>query len=236
MFEGLIDFIQDLYKSKEQIALHEPILGEKEKDFLNKTIDTSFVSSVGESIGEFEKKIADFTGIKYAIATVNGTSALHTSLHLNKVYPETEVVTQSLSFVAISNSIKYCKAHPVFIDVDKKTLGLSPSKLEEFLKKDCEIRKDGYCWNKVSKRKVVACVLMHTFGFPSEAEEIKHICKKYNLTLVEDAAESLGSFHKNLHTGKIGKVAILSFNGNKIITTGGGGMILTDDEDLAVEA
>jgi len=146
------------------------------------------------------------------------------------------VITQSLTFIATCNAIRYCDAVPVFVDVDRSTLGLSPESLTSFLNQYCELRDDGFCWNISSNRRVIACLPMHTFGFPAQLDKIKHICDQYNISLVEDAAESLGSFYKNEHTGSIGKLATLSFNGNKIITTGGGGMLLTDDEELAINA
>ena len=236
MFDDFICFVQDLYSSTDLVPLHEPQFRGNEKKYLLETIDSTFVSSVGKFVDEFEQKIAEYTGVKHAIATVNGTAALHIALKLAGVEHNSEVITQSLTFVATCNAIRYCNAKPLFIDVDKTTLGLSPESLENFLQQNTEIRDDGFCWNKSSNKKILACIPMHTFGFPVKLERIKNICDKYNVTLVEDAAESLGSLYKNMHTGSIGKLAALSFNGNKIITTGGGGMILTNDDELAKKA
>lgn len=236
MFDDFICFVQDLYSSTDLVPLHEPQFRGNEKKYLLETIDSTFVSSVGKFVDEFEQKIAEYTGVKHAIATVNGTAALHIALKLAGVEHNSEVITQSLTFVATCNAIRYCNAKPLFIDVDKTTLGLSPESLENFLQQNTEIRDDGFCWNKSSNKKILACIPMHTFGFPVKLERIKNICDQYNVTLVEDAAESLGSLYKNMHTGSIGKLAALSFNGNKIITTGGGGMILTNDDELAKKA
>jgi len=236
MFDGFVNFVRELYGTSDFIPLHEPLFIGNEKKYLLDTIDSTFVSSVGEYVDEFEKKIAEYTGSKYAIATVNGTSALHIALKLAGVEDGSEVITQSLTFVATCNAIRYCGAEPVFVDVDRDTLGLSPKSLEVFLDEYCEVRDDGFCWNKTSNRIVTACLPMHTFGFPVHLDEIKKVCDKYNICLVEDAAESLGSFYKERHTGTVGKLAILSFNGNKIMTTGGGGMILTNNEELASKA
>ncbi|EDP73501.1 LegC family aminotransferase, partial [Hydrogenivirga sp. 128-5-R1-1] len=199
------------------------------------TIRSTFVSSVGEYVNEFERKIAKYTGAKFAVATVNGTSALHTALLLSGVKEGDEVITQLLTFVATCNAIKYCGAEPVFVDISLKTLGMSPESLKEFLDKNAEER-NGYAYNKITGRRIKACVPMHTFGHPVEIDKIIEICSEYNIDVIEDAAESLGSFYKNKHTGTFGKFGVLSFNGNKIITTGGGGMILTNDEELAKKA
>jgi len=236
MFDDFVRFVRELYDTEGFIPLYEPKFIGNEKKYLIETIDSTFVSSVGKFVNEFEHKVAEYTGIKYAIATVNGTAALHISLKLSGVEQGTEVITQSLTFVATCNAIRYCGAKPVFIDVDRSTLGLSPQSLENFLEKYCELRDDGYCWNKSSGRRIVVCLPMHTFGFPVQLDEIKQICNRYNINLVEDAAESLGSLYKGHHTGGSGKLSTISFNGNKIVTTGGGGMILTNDEDLAVRA
>jgi len=236
MFNDFVSFVQDIYGTKEFIPIHAPKFNGNEKKYLLETIDSTFVSSVGEFVNEFEFKVAEYTGVKYAIVTVNGTAALHVSLKLSGVEQDTEVITQSLTFVATCNAIRYCGATPVFVDVDRLTLGLSPESLRTFLDENCELRNDGYCWNRSSNRRVVACLPMHTFGFPVQLDEIKQICDRYNIELVEDAAESLGSLYKGHHTGSIGKLSVLSFNGNKIITTGGGGMILTNDERLATRA
>ncbi|NQY94709.1 MAG: LegC family aminotransferase, partial [Campylobacteraceae bacterium] len=203
---------------------------------LNDCVDSTYVSSVGKYVDEFEEKIASYVGAKYAIATSNGTSALHVALKLLGVNENSEVLTQALSFVATVNAISYCNAKPIFIDVSKKTMGLSPKKLLKFLKKHTFMNENTECINKSTKKVIKACVPMHTFGHPCEIDKIVSICEKFNIDVVEDAAESLGSFYKNKHTGTFGKIGVFSFNGNKIITTGGGGMIVTDDEEIAKRA
>jgi perosamine synthetase len=236
MYEDLINFIQNLYKTEDFIPLHRPFFEGNEKKYLNEAIDSTFVSSVGPSVNEFESKVAEYTGIKYAVAVVNGTAALHLSLKISGAEENTEVITQSLTFVATCNAIKYCGADPVFVDVSKTTASLDSISLKEFLLENCEIRDDGFCWNKISEKKIVACLPMHTFGLCADLDEIKKVCDEFNIILVEDAAESLGSLYKNKHTGSIGQVSALSFNGNKIITTGSGGMILTNNEEIASKA
>jgi perosamine synthetase len=235
MFENVIDFIQKTYKTKKFIPLHEPKFIGNEKKYLDQCIDTTFVSSVGKFVDQFEKKIAKFTGSKYAIATCNGTSALHISLLLANVDQNSEVITQPLNFVASSNAINYCGAKPIFIDVDKDTMGLSPSALKEFLYKKTTI-KNRQCINNKTGKVIKACVPMHSYGHPCRIDEIKRLCKKYNIFLVEDAAESVGSLYKGKQTGTFGKIGVLSFNGNKIITAGGGGCILTNETILAKKA
>ncbi len=236
MSNGLISLIKNLYPSEEIIPLHRPIFSGNEKKYLNEAIDSSFVSSIGPFVNEFESKLAKFIDVKNVILTVNGTSALHIALQLAGVSENTEVITQSLTFVATCNAILYCKAHPVFIDVDEKTLGLSAKSLEEFLRDHCIIKDDGKCWNKTTNRQIVCCLPMHSFGFPTEIDKIKNICEEFNLELVEDAAESMGSYYKGQHLGKFGKLGVLSFNGNKIITSGSGGAIITDNDVLAKRA
>ena len=235
MFENVINFIQKTYKTKKFIPLHEPKFVGNEKKYLDQCIDTTFVSSVGKFVDQFEKKIAKFTGSKYAIATCNGTSALHISLILANVDQNSEVITQPLNFVASSNAINYCGAKPIFIDVDKDTMGLSPSALKDFLYKKTTI-KNNQCINNKTGKVIKACVPMHSYGHPCRIDEIKQLCKKYNLFLVEDAAESVGSLYKGKQTGTFGKIGVLSFNGNKIITSGGGGCILTNETILAKKA
>ncbi len=195
----------------------------------------TFVSSVGKFLDEFEEKIAKYTGARYAVATSNGTSALHIALLLANVTRNDEVITQPLTFVATCNAISYCGANPVFIDVDKETMGLSPLSLQAYLEKNAYI-KNQQCINNKTGKVIKACVPMHTFGQPCRIDEIKEICEKYHISLIEDAAESLGSFYKNKHTGTFGQMGIISFNGNKIITAGGGGCIITDDETLVKKA
>jgi len=235
MFKEVINFIQETYKTKEFISLHEPKFVGNEKKYLNECIDSTFVSSVGKFVDEFEEKIANYTGTKYAVATSNGTSALHVSLLLANVKQNNEVITQPLTFVATCNAISYCGAEPVFVDVDRNTMGLSPAALKEFLENNTSV-KNQQCVNNKTGRVIKACVPMHTFGHPCRIDEIKDICDKYHIFLIEDAAESVGSFYKNKHTGSFGQVGVMSFNGNKIITAGGGGCIVTNDKILAKKA
>lgn len=235
MHEEFISFVKETFNTKEFIPLHAPIFMGNEKKYLNECIDSTFVSSVGKFVDQFEADVAKFTNAKYAIATVNGTAALHIALLLAGVEHNDEVITQPLTFIATANALSYIGAFPVFTDVDKDTLGLSPEKLEFFLSKHTEMV-NGVCVNKISKRKIKAVVPMHTFGLPLRIDEIIMVCNRYNIKVVEDAAESLGSYYKNKHTGTFGLLGTLSFNGNKTITTGGGGMILTNDEVLAKKA
>ena len=235
MFEKEIDFIQDIYQTKDFIPLHEPRFIGNEKKYLNECIDSSFVSSVGEFVDRFEEDISKFTNAKYTVATINGTSALHISLLISGVESGHEVITQPLTFVATCNAISYCMAKPIFVDVDKDTMGMSPLALESFLKENA-IVKNQQCVNKFTGNIIKACIPMHTFGHPCRIDEIKDICDKYYISLIEDAAESIGSFYKDKHTGTYGQIGLISFNGNKIITGGGGGCIITDDEILAKKA
>jgi perosamine synthetase len=230
-----ISLVQEIYKTTEFIPLHEPKFIGNEKKYVLDTIDSTFVSSVGKYVDDFEKKIADFVGVKFSIATVNGTSALQIAMQISDVNPGDLVITQSLTFVATCNAIKYCGAEPLFVDVDKSTMGLSPASLEDYLDKNA-IVKDSMCIHKDSGKVIKACVPMHTFGCPSSIIKIKRICTAHHIKLVEDSAESLGSTFDGQHTGTFGDVGIISFNGNKIITTGGGGMILTNNEELALKA
>ena len=236
MFDDFVRFVREIYHTSESIPLHAPVFNGNENEYIAKAIDSTFVSSVGEFVNEFEHNVANFIGAHYAIATMNGTAALHISLLLSGVKPDTEVITQSFTFVATCNAIRYCGAVPIFVDVDLSTLGLSPDSLEVYLDETCEVREDGFCWNKMTNRQVVACLPMHTFGFPVQIDAIQKICDRYRISLIEDAAESLGSTYKEKHTGLVGKMSAISFNGNKIITAGGGGVILTNDEELAVHA
>jgi aminotransferase in exopolysaccharide biosynthesis len=233
--QNIVDFIQKTFDTKEFIALHEPKFNGNEKKYLNDCIDSTYVSSVGKYVDTFEKEFALKVGSKYAVATVNGTAALHISLLLADVKKYDEVITQPLTFIATCNAISYIGAKPVFVDVDLDTMGLSPDSLHSFLRANCEIN-NNQCINKTTGKIIKACVPMHTFGHPCRIEEIKEICDKWNIALVEDAAESLGSYYKSKQTGTFGKVGAFSFNGNKIITSGGGGVIVTDDEILAKRA
>ncbi len=235
--KDLIDFIRrTFHQPTEFIPLHDPRFIGNEKKYLIECIDSNFVSSVGEFVGLFEQKCAEYTGAKYAVATMNGTAALHISLLVAGVRKEDEVLTQALTFIATANAITYTGAKPVFIDVDKQTMGLSPEKMENFLKLNAEIKNDGFCYNKNTGRRIAACIPMHTFGHPVKLTELIDVCNRYNINLIEDAAESMGSSYQGKHTGTFGKLGVLSFNGNKLITTGGGGMILTDDAELAKKA
>jgi perosamine synthetase len=231
----VIEFIRSLYKTKEFIPLHEPRFLGNEKKYLSDCIDSTFVSSVGRFVDQFESMIRDFTGARYAIATVNGTAALHVALKLVGVDSEDEVVTQPLSFIATCNAISYCNAKPIFVDVDIDSMGMSPQSLRNFLRTNTH-QGLGACVNLTTGKKIAAVVPMHTFGLPCRIKEIKEICKEFNVPLVEDAAESLGSYSNGKHTGTFGHVGTLSFNGNKTITTGGGGMIITNDASLAKRA
>ncbi|RXJ83103.1 LegC family aminotransferase [Arcobacter cloacae] len=233
--QNIVDFIKQTFNTNEFIPLHEPRFMGNEKKYLNDCIDSTFVSSVGKYVDTFEKEFAKTVGSKFAIATVNGTAALHISLLLSDVKKDDEVITQPLTFIATCNAISYIGAKPIFVDVDLDTMGLSPEYLKNFLETNCEI-KENICINKTTGKTIKACVPMHTFGHPCRVEEIKNICDAWNITLVEDAAESLGSYYKDKHTGIFGKVGAFSFNGNKIITSGGGGVIVTDDEELAKRA
>lgn len=229
-----VSFAKSIF-GDEFIPLHRPVFEGKEREYIVNCIDSNFVSSVGIKVTEFEKKIAEFTGSKYAIATVNGTAALHIAINLAGVKSGDEVISQSLTFIATCNAISYAGAKPVFIDVDLDTMGLSPASLKNFLHKNAEKRPDG-TFNKASGKRISACVPMHTFGFPCRIAEIAEICADWGIVMIEDAAESLGSFVGSSHTGTFGTMATLSFNGNKVITTGGGGMIITDDFELAKRA
>ncbi|RDH81546.1 MAG: LegC family aminotransferase [endosymbiont of Galathealinum brachiosum] len=232
MYKDVIDFIKSVYKTDEFIPLHEPRFIGNEKKYLNECIDSTFVSSVGEFVDRFESSIAEFVGARYAVATSNGTSALHISLLAVGVESGDEVITQPLTFVATCNAISYCNAIPVFVDVDRDTMGMSAISLKVFLEENAIVENDT-CINKKTGKAIKACVPMHTFGHPCRIDEIKEICDKYNISLVEDAAESLGSYYKDKHTGTFGKLGVFSFNGNKIITSGGGGCVVTDDEEIA---
>jgi len=294
-YQPVIDFIRSLYPHRETIPLHEPYFGGNEKKYVLDCIKSTFVSSVGKYVDRFEEMIRDFTGAKYAIATVNGTSALHIALKLAGVDQGDLVITQPLTFIATCNAITYCGAKPIFVDIDPETLGMSPVSLELWLSTNTIIQDDSCYLKEVHKstnlhklsqvqestnlhklsqikestnlhklsqikestnlhklsqikglsnsnssklvkirglKKIAACVPMHTFGHPCKIDQIIEICNRYHIPVVEDAAESIGSYYKGKHTGTFGKLGILSFNGNKTITTGGGGMILTDDDEL----
>lgn len=224
--------IKALAPEKELLPLHEPTFTGNELNYVTDCIKTGWVSSVGKYVDEFEKMLAEFTGVKRAVAVVNGTAALHIALKIAGVQPNDEVLIPSLTFVATGNAVTYCGAIPHFVDISRSTLGLDPFKLEDYLRDITEF-KNNQCVNKNTGRIIRAVVPMHTFGHPVDIDPLLDVCKKYNIVIVEDAAESLGSYYKGIHTGNFGKVSAMSFNGNKIITTGGGGAILTNDEKLA---
>jgi perosamine synthetase len=260
-YQPVIDFIRSLYPNREIVPLHEPYFGGNEKKYVLDCIESTFVSSVGKYVDRFEKMIRDFTGAKYAIATVNGTAALHIALKLAGVQQGDLVITQPLTFIATCNAITFCGAEPVFVDIDPETLGLSPDSLANWLQENVELKVEKVekglevldsqpsqlsqpyqpsqpykPYHKITKKRISACVPMHTFGHPCKIDRILEICNRYHIPVVEDAAESIGSYYKGQHTGTFGKLGILSFNGNKTITTGGGGMILTNDDELGTLA
>jgi len=234
--KDIVEFIQRLYPGQHPVPLHAPVFQGNEKKYLEDCIDSTFVSYVGEYVIRFEEMIKKYTGAKYAVATVNGTSALHVALLLLGVLPGDEVITQALSFIGTVNSISYSGAKPVFIDSEVSTLGMSPESLDEFLYRNTRFDEHGNCININTLQKISACVPVHVLGHPCRIDKILEICKKYNIKVLEDAAESIGSKYHGIHTGNFGTLGILSFNGNKTITTGGGGMIITDDDELAKKA
>jgi perosamine synthetase len=228
----VIDALQEvLSNGKKTVALHEPFFSGNEWSYVKDCLDTGWVSSVGKYVDQFEEMLEDFTGVKKAIAVVNGTAALHLCLKLVGVDPGDEVLVPTLTFVGTANAVAYCGAIPHFVDCEQRTLGLDSEKLKEHLLDVCEERSEGG-FNKQTGRRIKAVIPMHTFGHPVDLDPLMDICIGYKLELVEDAAESLGSYYKGRHTGNFGKVAACSFNGNKTITTGGGGAILTNDEEL----
>jgi len=234
MFKKTIDFIRDIYCTKEFIPLHEPMFFGNEKKYLNECIDSTFVSSVGEFVNIVEEKLANFIGVDHVVVMMNGTSALHLALRVAGVC-DGEVITQPLTFIATCNAIEYCGAKPIFVDVDRESMGMSPGALRIFLAKNCRLE-SGVCINNSTGNIIRACVPMHTFGMPCKIDEIATICSEYNIALIEDAAESLGSLYKGRHTGTYGVAGVFSFNGNKIITSGGGGCIITNDAEFAKRA
>lgn len=231
-YKNITDFIHKLYGGSDFVPLSVPVFAGNEKKYLEECVDTTFVSSVGKFVDRFEEMVAEYTGAKKAVVCVSGTNALHMAMMLVGVERNDEVITQALTFIATCNAISYIGAHPVFIDVDKDTMGLSPKAVKAWLEANAEI-KGNNCYNKNTGRRIKCCVPMHTFGHPVHLDELMEVCKEWYIELVEDAAESIGSFYKGKHTGTFGKVGAISFNGNKTITTGGGGMLLFNDEDLA---
>ncbi|MES2837171.1 MAG: LegC family aminotransferase [Bacteroidota bacterium] len=232
MYSKFVEFVKSIYKTNDFVPLHAPVFNGNEKKYLLDCIDSTFVSSVGQYVNDVEIKLAEYTGAKYAVVTSNGTSALHVALVVAGVKQNDLVITQPLSFIATCNAISYIGAQPLFVDIDLETLGMCPDSLSRFLEQETK-KENGVCIHTNTGKRITACVPMHTFGFPCKIDEIESICKKHNVTLVEDAAESIGSYYKGKHTGTFGAMGVLSFNGNKTITSGGGGAILTNDEKLA---
>ena len=235
-FHQIIDFVKSQFPNQEIISLHEPKFIGREKEYVIDTINSTFVSSVGPYVDKFELMMAVITKTNKSIATVNGTSALQVALRLSGVKAGDEVITQALTFIATINAIIYNNANPIFLDVDIDTMGLSPKAVANFLEENGEIREDGFCYNKKTNKKITACMPMHTFGFPVHLDELILVCNKWNISIIEDAAESIGSEYKNKPTGSFGKLGVFSFNGNKIITSGGGGAIVTNDIELGTKA
>jgi aminotransferase in exopolysaccharide biosynthesis len=236
MYNDVLHFIREVFGDKEGfIPLHAPYFGGNEKKYLLDTIDSTFVSSVGAYVNRFEEMMCEITGAKYAIATSNGTVALQLALIVAGVKAGDEVITQPLTFVATANAISHANGVPVFVDVDKDTMGMSPESLVAFLKEHAEVKGEA-AYNKTTGKRIAACVPMHTFGFPCRIDEIATICKEWNIAMVEDAAESLGSSYKRQHTGTFGVMGTFSFNGNKTVTCGGGGALVTNDKELADKA
>ncbi len=233
--QEILSTIRQLFPNQDNIPLHQPFFGGKEKEYLNECIDSSFVSSVGPFVDRLEKDILKYSGTKHAVAVVNGTAGLQVSLQLVGVKKGDEVITQALSFIATSNSIHFAGATPVYVDVDYDSMGMSPNSLTKFLDENAELR-NNQCFNKSTGKRISACLPMHTFGFPCKIQEISDICKKWSIPLIEDAAEALGSEYKQKKIGSFGDLAVFSFNGNKIITAGGGGVIVTNNENLAKRA
>ena len=229
--KNVIVALKQVLPDGKNISLHEPLFRGNENKYIKECIDTAWVSSVGKYVDLFEEKLAEYTGVKRAVAVVNGTSALHVCLMLGGVKANDEVLVPALTFIATANAVTYCNAVPHFVDSAYDTLGINPVALDNYLADISEMR-NGECWNQKTDRRISAVVPMHTFGHPVDMDKMQELCEKYNLALIEDAAESIGSFYKGHHTGNFGKIAAMSFNGNKTITTGGGGAILTNDEEL----
>lgn len=234
MLSEFIQFIRDYYrKPTGEIPLHEALLGEADYQALRLCLDSGVVSTVGSLVEDFELSVAEKAGCPYAVATNSGTAALHLALMGLGVQPHDLVITQPFSFVASCNAIRYCGAEPLFVDIDRQTLGLSAQALEKFLAEETEIRADGYCYHAVSGRRISLCLPVCTFGHVPELDKIQTLCRQHQLALLVDAAEALGSYYKGKAAASWGDAAVLSFNGNKIVTSGGGGMLLTRNEALA---
>lgn len=229
-YESTIHFIKQIYKNVDHVLLHAPAFIGNEKKYLDDCIDTTFVSSVGKYVDRFEDAIAKYTGANRAVVCVNGTMALFMALKLCGIKPDEKVITQPLTFIATANAIAYCYAHPVFLDVDEDTMGLSPTKVRLWLERNAAVKSDG-CYDKHSGKKIRAVVPMHTFGHPVKIDDFVKLCDEWKLALIEDAAESIGSFYKGRHTGTYGEIGCMSFNGNKTITCGGGGILLFQNKE-----
>jgi perosamine synthetase len=230
--DGIINAIRRVIpKRNGPVALHEPCFSGNEWAYMKDCLDSTYVSYIGKYVDRFESMLVEYTGIKKAVAVVNGTAALHVALKLAGVERGDEVFVPALTFVATANAVTYCGAIPHFVDSEERTLGLDPHKLKEYLKNIAQVNSVG-CMNKLSGRRITAIIPVHLFGHPVDLDPLAEVCKEYKIEMVEDAAESLGSYYKGIHTGNWGKLSILSFNGNKTITTGGGGAIMTSDESL----
>jgi len=231
-----LESLKHVLGSPEKVMpLHQPEFKGNEQAYVASCIESGWVSSVGDYVTLFEKKLAAFTGAAFAVAVVNGTAALHVCLLLAEVKPDDEVLVPSLTFVATANAVAYCGAIPHFVDSDFSHLGIEVDKLATYLKENTYC-KDNQCINKLTSRRIKAIVPVHIFGHPVDMDTLRTVCKDFHITMIEDASESLGSYYKGNHTGNVGEMACLSFNGNKIITTGGGGAILTNDPALAIKA
>ncbi|HEY3277772.1 MAG TPA: LegC family aminotransferase [Syntrophorhabdaceae bacterium] len=233
--DRIVKAIRSVIPESGAVALHEPCFRGNEWAYLKDCLDSTFVSYVGAYVDKFESMLAEFTGTKRAVAVVNGTAALHIALKLAGVEPGDEVLVPALTFVATANAVTYCGAIPHFIDSEEGTLGVDPHKLADYLK-DAVRMSSGESFNKFTGRRIRAIVPVHVFGHPVDMDPLMEACREYSIEVVEDAAEALGSYYKGEHTGNKGKISVLSFNGNKTITTGGGGAILSNDEKLASHA
>ena len=235
-FGRIIEFIKDLYPGENPVPLHAPRFRGREKEYLNDCIDSTFVSYVGAYVTRFEEAMCAFTGAARAVAMVNGTAALHLALVTCGVGEGDDVITSPLTFVGTCNGIAHSGAQPCFADINLDSLSLSPEAVDEFLRKNAQRGGDGQAYNKYTGRRIAACMPVHVFGHVARMPEIIAVCDEWNIQVIEDAAESLGSYLDGRHTGVFGRMAILSFNGNKVVTTGGGGMIITDNAELAARA
>lgn len=234
--ETILDFIRHTFNTPTgSIPLHAPLFMGNEKKYLEECIDTTMVSSVGKFVNLFEERVAEYTGARRAVVCDNGTNALYLSLVLAGLSSSDEALTQPLTFIATANAIAYCGASPVFLDVDRDTMGMSPEALGKFLADETRMV-NGECYNRNTGKRIKVCVPMHTFGHPCRIDKIASLCKEYGIILIEDAAESIGSYYKGKHTGIFGSIGMISFNGNKTITTGGGGVMLFNDEEIAERA